>query len=566
MSGLIETLLKFGESLLACAEIESALPNVLDLVIQDTHAERGRIELCSKNGNRPLRAAREKGRSLDPDADHISSKILRYVKKTRRSFISPNAMDDEKLTSMLGSSKTIFEQSLRSVACVPLRDEDGIFGVIYIDNRSRTGLFDDDIGKKLQRLADLMARPLRQALSRALERRKTQKELITLRHQVEELQDYFDIIGESKEIQEIKYMIDVLKDFDEFNILITGETGTGKELVARMLHRKSRRANKLFIKYDCAGRSRDLLESELFGHKKGAFTGAIENSRGHIGDAEGGTLFLDEIGNLTRAVQMKLLHFLHNKTYTPVGMTEERRADVWLIMATNKDLKKLKDDGKLMEDIYYRIDKSRRIHVPPLRQRKGDIPALAAFILKRYNQRHNTHYLFADGFVESLKKHPYPGNFRQLDKYVNDAIFNAHLAEEQTVLPEHLPLEFLEDARTELALQHLQPVSEDFYATDLPDNNGNHPFITGLQARPRDLQIDAGGASFPLHDHLLIAIDKAAGIPLLRANEFVLKAFERNFLLAARGRCEYHKEVIAELGIDKSTYFEKLKRHGFHTP
>jgi len=160
---------------------------------------------------------------------------------------------------------------------------------------------------------------------------------------------------------------------------------------------------------------------------------------------------------------MKLLHFLHNKTYTPVGLTEERKANVWLIMATNKDLRKLKDEGRLMEDIYYRMDKSRRIHVPPLRQRREDIPVFASSILKRYNIRHHTYYRFSSEFMDCLQRHTYPGNFRQLDKYASDAIFNAHYTGNQTILPEHLPPEFFEDSKSGISLQHLRPVAENFY-------------------------------------------------------------------------------------------------------
>lgn len=564
MPGLIETLLKFGQSLLAGAEIENALPDVLELVIQDTKAERGRIELFGQNGDRPFRAAREEGRNLDPNADQISRKILAHVKKSQRLLISADAMDDEEVARMIGTSTTIISQNLRSVACVPLRDEDGVFGVLYIDNRSKPKLFDEAMGEKLQRLADLMARPLRALLNRALEQEKMRNELLDLKHQVDELQDYNQFIGESPEIGKIKRVMDVLKDFDDlYNVLITGETGTGKEHIARMLHRESKRKHKPFIKFDCTGRPRELLDSELFGHAKGAFTHAVKSSPGHIGKAEGGTLFLDEVGNLTLDVQVKLLHFLNNKTYTPVGMTEERQADVWLIMATNKDLKLLMEEDKLMEDIYYRLDKSRKLHIPPMRQRKSDIPLLATFILKRYNKRQESHYIFTKGFLECLQKHRYPGNFRQLDKYVHDAIFNARLEETETITPAHLPPDFFDESKSEVTLKHLQVAIEDFYTADLPKDYRKRPFIVGLQANPRQIQVDSGGPSFVLHDHLLVSIEKAAHLPLQQAKDSVLKAFERNFILAARARHKWHKGAIAELGLDKSTYIEKLKKHGF---
>ncbi len=205
---------------------------------------------------------------------------------------------------------------------------------------------------------------------------------------------------------------------NKLTVLIIGETGTGKELIARAIHNESDRARKPFCSLNCAGLSETLIESELFGHVKGSFTGAIADRKGYFAAADGGTLFLDEIGDMPLRMQAKLLRVLELREFTPVGSTEVQRVDVRVIAATNADLKKKIEEKQFREDLYYRLHQW-VIHVPPLRERREDIPILAHYLLKQANYEHG---LNVEGFTSAamnvLTRYYWPGNVRELKNVI----------------------------------------------------------------------------------------------------------------------------------------------------
>lgn len=258
-------------------------------------------------------------------------------------------------------------------------------------------------------------------------------------------QDYYEkkfqeIIGKSKAIREIFQIIEMVAESNA-NVLITGESGTGKELIARAIHKNSLRKDKPFVVVDCATIPENLLEAELFGYEKGAFTGATEGKRGLIELADGGTLFLDEIGDLPLTLQRKFLRFLQEKEIKRLGSLNRIKVDVRIISATNQDLEKAVKEGAFREDLYWRLNVV-RIHLPPLRERKEDIPLLVKYFLKKYAEENNKPIPeLGTGVMDALMNYDWPGNIRELAHVIERAVV---LSPSGTILLKHLPKRILE--------------------------------------------------------------------------------------------------------------------------
>lgn len=221
-----------------------------------------------------------------------------------------------------------------------------------------------------------------------------------------------EMIGSSAKLIEIYKTISRVAPTDAL-VLIEGETGTGKELIAHMIHANSKRASAPFIPVDCASLAPSLVESELFGAMRGAYTGADRDRTGVFEAAHGGTVFLDEIGEIDLNFQLKLLRFLQEKEIRPLGSSRPRKVDVRILAATNKNLRKMVDENKFREDLWYRLDVV-RVGVPPLRERHGDIPLLVGAFLKRYNERYNLETRITESGMKALEDYTWPGNVRQL--------------------------------------------------------------------------------------------------------------------------------------------------------
>ncbi|MBV8843629.1 MAG: sigma-54-dependent Fis family transcriptional regulator [Bryobacterales bacterium] len=234
-----------------------------------------------------------------------------------------------------------------------------------------------------------------------------------------------EMIGSSKTMVEIYKTISRVAPTDA-TVLIEGETGTGKELIARMIHKNSLRANHAFVPVDCGSIAPSLLESELFGALKGAYTGADRDRMGVFEAAHGGTVFLDEIGDIDLGFQSKLLRFLQEREVRPLGSPRVKKVDVRVIAATNRDVQKMVDDGKFREDLWYRLNVVRLL-LPPLCERTADIPLLVHYFLKRYNERYRLHTRLIDSGLKVLLEYSWPGNIRQLQ----------HMMERLTILAPH---------------------------------------------------------------------------------------------------------------------------------
>jgi len=229
------------------------------------------------------------------------------------------------------------------------------------------------------------------------------------------------IIGKSAAIRKVYTMIEKLKDVDT-TVTITGESGTGKELVARAIHFTGKRKDKRFVVINCAAIPENLLEGELFGYKRGTFTGAMQDKKGKFEVADKGTIFLDEIGDMQLNLQSKLLRVLQYKEYTPLGSNEVHKTDVRIIAATNKDLEVLVKEGSFREDLFYRLNVV-NIHVPPLRERKEDIPLLCQHFIEKFGREQNKRInKITPDAMEALMSYDYPGNIRQLANFIEHAM------------------------------------------------------------------------------------------------------------------------------------------------
>ena len=290
--------------------------------------------------------------------------------------------------------------------------------------------------------ADYLTKPidfdeLLVVLHKVLEHQSLRRETRQLRQRVKDRVAPTNMVGVSAPMQRVFEVVDQVAP-SRATVLITGESGTGKELIANAIHQRSPRASGPFVKLHCAALAESLLESELFGHEKGSFTGAMARKDGRFQIADGGTLFLDEIGEVSPAIQVKLLRFLQEHEFERVGGTQTIRVDVRVIAATNRDLQKAVATGRFREDLFYRLNVV-NLEMPPLRDRRGDIPALARFFLDRYAKENGKTF---DGFTSealaALTTYDWPGNVRELENAIERAVV---LATGTVIVARLLPLQ-----------------------------------------------------------------------------------------------------------------------------
>jgi len=273
-------------------------------------------------------------------------------------------------------------------------------------------------------------------VKKAIERKSLLLENIYLRSELQEKYGFHNIVGKSKKMQEVYRTIVKVAPTDR-TVMIYGQTGTGKELVARAIHYNSPRKDKPFVPVDCAVLAENLLESELFGHVRGSFTGAVTTKPGLFEVAEGGTVFLDEIGNISLSIQAKLLRVLQEREFTPVGGTTPKKVDIRIIAATNKDLEKMIKEETFRDDLYYRLNIV-PITLPGLKERQEDIPMLAMHFLNKYAEEMGKSIKgFTPAAMEKLVRYAWPGNVRELENIIERTIV---MIEGEMVQPEHLPL------------------------------------------------------------------------------------------------------------------------------
>jgi len=359
----------------------------------------------------PIATRMRNGQSFEVTA--VARSVFRKVIAERSAVLAADARRD------MDASASLVSASIVSLIAVPLWQGEEILGVLQVDNRDAPGMFDE---RDLDRLA-LLAQSASQAFARAraleqlreaLEQQKSENVFLKAR---EEKRRAHGILGESPAMRELFSKIDKVVD-TRVTVLVLGETGTGKELVASAIHYRSNRRDKLFVAQNCAALPENLLESELFGHRKGAFTGARDDKKGLFELADGGTLFLDELGEMPLSLQAKMLRVLQEGEVRPVGATASKKVDVRIVAATNRDLEREVAEGRFREDLYYRISVF-PIELPPLRERKGDVEILAKHFLARYAAEFGRSVrAFSDEALACLAAYPFPGNVRELENEI----------------------------------------------------------------------------------------------------------------------------------------------------
>ena len=361
------------------------------------------------------------GRAVAPEKPvRIARSIFRKVVRERAALLATDVPGEE------FSSESLLGASIESTLAVPLFRDDEVLGVLQLDSRGAPALFTSDDLETLGILATNASLAVDNA--RLISRLKSaeaqlQKELTFLKDKENARRGLFEIIGQSSAMKRLLDQVDKVVN-TRVSVLIEGATGTGKELIASAIHHRSKRRERLFVAQNCAALPENLLESELFGHKRGAFTGATEEKRGLFDVADRGTLFLDEVTEMPLALQAKLLRVLQEGEIRPVGASSAKYVDVRIVAATNRNLEAEVKEGRFREDLYYRL-KVFPLRVPPLAERREDIPLLANHFLQRYSKEFGK----ATGglsqtTVETLSAYDWPGNVRELENEIQRLLIN----------------------------------------------------------------------------------------------------------------------------------------------
>jgi transcriptional regulator with GAF, ATPase, and Fis domain len=407
------------------ATLEAVVDATFELLRRATHvaillrseADKDRFVLALSR-ERPGPAAGTPVVAADPV--RASRSVLRRVLADRAAILTANAQEE------LTSSESVLAGQILSMLAVPMWRGDEIIGLIQADNRRSAGMFaesDLEVALLLGSQAALAIdnATLFQRVKVAEE--KARGENVYLKRREQKVR-FENIIGESPAMKAVLAQLEKVID-TRATVCVEGETGTGKELIASGVHYQSQRRDKMFVAQNCAAMPENLLESELFGHKRGAFTSADADKKGLFEIADGGTLFLDEMGEMPLSLQAKLLRVLQEGTIRPVGATSEKQVDVRIICATNRDLAAEVEQGRFRQDLYYRLMVF-PVRLPPLRERREDVPLLAAHFLKRYAAEYRVELPgFTQDALDGLAGYGWPGNIRELENEIQRLVIQA---------------------------------------------------------------------------------------------------------------------------------------------
>ena len=423
----LEVLLRIGSSIASARGLEPLQRKLLHLILEVIPAERGAVLLAGRSPDEFASVFHWSASEGEPMP--VSRSLVDRVMREGVALVSNNVLHD----SSIDVTASMVKARIRSLLAVPLTVGGRTLGVIYLDSQASGTRFQEDHLQLLTGIAGIAGAALENALlldGLERENQRLQAE-INIEH---------DMVGRSARMRSVFEFVAKVAPSSS-TVLIRGESGTGKELVARAIHRNSPRLAKPFVAINCAALTESLLESELFGHEKGSFTGAVAQKRGKLEEANGGTVFLDELGELAPALQAKLLRVLQEREFERVGGTRPIKADIRLIAATNRDLEEAVRNGIFRRDLYYRLNVVSLV-LPPLRERRDDIASLATHLIRKH-ARNSTRRVI--GLSEEarayLTNYDWPGNVRELENAMERAVV---LGSTELVMPEDLPENVLE--------------------------------------------------------------------------------------------------------------------------
>lgn len=425
-----EALFEFTQVLNSPNQQESLIENAIDVVINVINAERGLfVKYDEPTNNFSIISARKISNESITDLNQFSSGILQKVIREKRPLLYHDVMGDPNLSQF----ESVQIHRIKSVIGVPIIRDRKVWGVIVADSTLDRREFTEENLIFLNFFSNLVAL----ALDRIIKLEELEKENRILINKLQSTEEIPEMIGNSPVMRNLAQLIHKVALTDA-TVLITGESGTGKEIAAKAIHQLSRRKDKPFLGQFCGSIPDSLLESELFGYKKGAFTGANSDKQGLLEAADGGTFFLDEIADISTALQAKLLRVLENMEIIRLGDTKVKKIDVRIVAATNKDLHALSMDGNFREDLFYRLNVF-PIKMPPLRERREDIPLLASHFVKKLAQKEIP---IDPSAAKKLEGYYWPGNIRQLINVIQRAVI---ICDSNKIYADHIILEDSKD-------------------------------------------------------------------------------------------------------------------------
>ena len=431
----LSTLLEVSQALLAARELKTGLVRVLEILGDHHGAVRSTVVLLDeRTGDVAVEASAGAIDSEKPVRYRLGEGITGEVVQSGTPMVVPQVSHEPRFLNRAATRPELARQELTYI-CVPIRLDGQTVGALCIDLIYKSDRDYERTTKFLGVVGSMIAQAMKVHQLIEAERQLLVSENTSLRLELKERYGFSNMVGTSRAMQEVYEQVAQVAPTNT-TALLRGESGTGKELIAHAIHYNSARARKPFIKVSCAALPQDLIESELFGYEKGAFTGAHAPKKGRFELAEGGTLFLDEIGELNLATQVKLLRVLQEREFERLGGTQTIPSNVRLITATNKDLEKAIAAGDFREDLYYRLNVF-AIFVPPLRERKADILQLANHFLEKFSLQHGKNVKrIATPAIDMLMCYHWPGNVRELENAIERSLV---VCNTQVLHAHHLP-------------------------------------------------------------------------------------------------------------------------------
>ncbi len=473
----LSCLYEISKTLAAATDLKECLEKTMEILDSMKKMENGTVTIVNPaTGNLEIEVAHgisAEGRKRGQY--RIGEGITGRVVAAGEPIIVPHIANEPMFLNKTRARGAVANQQ-RSFICVPIQDAKQIIGALSVDRVYKNGLADqaDADLRFLMVLSSMIAQTTKRIQVVRQEKEELTNENLKLRRELSAKNKIDDIIGNSSRMQEVYEMIHRVVD-STATVLLRGESGTGKTLVAKALHHNSKRKDKSFTVVNCSALPETLLESELFGHEKGAFTGATTRKKGRFELTQKGTLFLDEIGEISHSAQVKLLNVVQEKSFQRLGSTETITCDVRLVAATNKNLEQAVADGSFREDLYYRLNVF-PVYIPPLRERRTDILLLAEYFLDKYVKENNKKIRrISTSAIDMLIQYHWPGNVRELQNCMERAVL---ICDSDTIKAVHLPptLQTSETIGSDNPLSLASAVEnfeKDLIIDGLKKNNGN---------------------------------------------------------------------------------------------